>query len=52
MGRLDFRRISSYLVTFRSQRLFTAWLAWLMLGASVAADGQISCPQAVGPGIR
>lgn len=46
MGRLDFCRTSSYLVTFTSQRLLAAWLGCLVLTSSVAVHGQMSCPQA------
>jgi hypothetical protein len=45
MGRLDFCRISSRLVTFRSQRLFPSRLACLILLSSVRVVGQVWCPQ-------
>jgi hypothetical protein len=44
MGRLNLFRISSYLVTLTSQRLFPA-LACLMLMSSVKVVGQVWCPQ-------
>jgi len=43
MARLNLFRISGYLVTLTSQRLFPA-LACLMLSSSVAVHGQIACP--------